>query len=219
MRSLTAEELLLAAERLRDEPLPARAATLLALASRTSVDEAMDLPLGERDGRLLALRAATFGRELTAVSSCPRCGERCELTLDAEAFTGETTPEIEISGVRLRVPNSHDVLAAIASDDPRQTLLARCGAVDGLDETAIEAALERADPRADIRLALDCPSCTARWENALDITAFFWSEIRAAAARLAYEVHALASAYGWREGEILAMTPWRRQLYVDLVGA
>jgi hypothetical protein len=31
------------------------------------------------------------------------------------------------------------------------------------------------------------------------------------------EVHLLASAYGWRESDILAMTPWRRQLYLELV--
>jgi hypothetical protein len=222
MRSLTAEELLLAAERLRHEPLPRRAAGLVALGSNTTLDEAMELPLGERDGRLLALRAATFGRSLTAVSSCPQCGERCEIELDANAFPGETRDEVETAGVRVRVPNGHDVLAAIASDDPRRTIIERCvveGTPDDDALTAIETALERADPRADIRLALACPACGAAWENALDITTFFWSEIRVAAGRLASEVHILASAYGWPEHDILAMTPWRRQLYVDLVSA
>jgi len=223
MRSLTAEELLLAAERLRHEPLPRRAAGLLALGSGTSVDEAMELPLGERDGRLLALRAATFGRSLIAVSSCPQCGERCEIELDAAAFPGETRAEVDVGGTRVRVPNGHDALAAIASDDPRRVLFERCIVDEGtLDEdalAAIETELERADPRADIRLALACPACGAAWENALDITTFFWSEIRTAAGRLAYEVHTLAAAYGWPEHDILAMTPWRRQLYVDLVSA
>ena len=225
MRSLTAEELLLASERLRGEPLPVRAAALLTLGARTTMEEAMALPLGERDGRLLALRTATFGRTLTAVSACPQCGERCEMEIDAEAFEGETRAEVEAFGVRLRVPNGYDALAAITSDDPRHALLTRCvvagdsSALDGEAVAVIETELERADPRADIRLALVCPRCGAAWENALDITAFFWGEIRAASAQLAYEVHTLAAAYGWREQEILAMTPWRRQLYVDLVGA
>ncbi|HSB10234.1 MAG TPA: phage baseplate protein, partial [Blastocatellia bacterium] len=30
-------------------------------------------------------------------------------------------------------------------------------------------------------------------------------------------VHTLASAYGWRESDILNLSPWRRQLYLTLV--
>jgi len=26
----------------------------------------------------------------------------------------------------------------------------------------------------------------------------------------------LAAAYGWREGDVLALSPWRRRLYLDL---
>jgi hypothetical protein len=32
------------------------------------------------------------------------------------------------------------------------------------------------------------------------------------------EVHTLAWAYGWREADILAMSPARRQFYIELVG-
>jgi hypothetical protein len=31
------------------------------------------------------------------------------------------------------------------------------------------------------------------------------------------DVHALATAYGWREADIVAMSPWRRQVYLDMV--
>jgi hypothetical protein len=31
-----------------------------------------------------------------------------------------------------------------------------------------------------------------------------------------YDVHALASAYGWREADVLAMSPMRRQVYLEL---
>ena len=33
------------------------------------------------------------------------------------------------------------------------------------------------------------------------------------------EVHVLASSYGWRESDILNMSAWRRQYYLDLIGA
>ena len=72
-----------------------------------------------------------------------------------------------------------------------------------------------ADPMADIHLALNCPSCEHKWEAPFDIVAFLWREISAAARRLLREVHTLASAYGWTETEILALSPARRR---DLSG-
>src|SRR5206468_730296 len=39
------------------------------------------------------------------------------------------------------------------------------------------------------------------------------------AGRLLREVDALARAYGWREPDILALTPWRRDAYLQLVNA
>jgi hypothetical protein len=50
------------------------------------------------------------------------------------------------------------------------------------------------------------------------VVAYFWSEINAWAYRLLGEVHSLASAYGWREEDILAMSPWRRHVYLEMVG-
>jgi hypothetical protein len=32
------------------------------------------------------------------------------------------------------------------------------------------------------------------------------------------EVHRMASAYGWREADILAMSAFRRQRYLELIG-
>jgi hypothetical protein len=46
---------------------------------------------------------------------------------------------------------------------------------------------------------------------------FFWNEINTWAYRMLRDVHALATAYGWREADIVAMSPWRRQVYLDMV--
>ena len=75
-----------------------------------------------------------------------------------------------------------------------------------------------ADPQADVRLALDCPACGHKFLAAFDVVAYFWSEINAWAYRLLGEVHTLASAYGWREDDILALSPWRRHVYLEMVG-
>lgn len=230
MRPLNAERLLEAAERLRSEPLPRRGAALLAAANGTSIDDALSLTIGERDARLVALRQITFGRELTGVADCPQCHERCELTLDSSAL--DLAPsvidaiEVEIDGTRLRarLPNGHDVAAVLGTSDPRRALLARC-IVDATQELpddvvdAIETAMEHADPRADLRLALTCPACAHAWTIALDIVSFLGAEIRTAASRLIDEVHLLARAYGWREADILAMSAYRRQMYLERVTA
>jgi hypothetical protein len=51
----------------------------------------------------------------------------------------------------------------------------------------------------------------------LDIASYLWSEIHAWAGRMLRDVHALAAAYGWREADILAMSPWRRQAYLEMI--
>ena len=68
-----------------------------------------------------------------------------------------------------------------------------------------------------LELALSCPSCRHQWQATFDIVSFFWSEINAWAHRSLQEVHTLALAYGWREADILAMSPWRRQFYLKMV--
>ena len=77
--------------------------------------------------------------------------------------------------------------------------------------------MAQADPQADVQLALSCPVCGHKWQTAFDIVSFFWSEINAWAARILREVHILAWGYGWREADILALRPWRREVYLEMV--
>ena len=75
-----------------------------------------------------------------------------------------------------------------------------------------------ADPQADVELALSCPACGHAWPAAFDIASFLWTEVDAWARVLLHEIHALASAYGWREADILALSPRRRRAYLELIG-
>ena len=79
--------------------------------------------------------------------------------------------------------------------------------------------MAEADPQAEVELALNCPACGEGWQAPFDIESFFWDEIGAWARRVLGEVHVLASSYGWRESDILNMSAWRRQFYIDLIGA
>ena len=53
----------------------------------------------------------------------------------------------------------------------------------------------------------------------LDAGQLLWEEIEARALVLLREVHHLASAYGWSEAQILALTPARRASYLAMAGA
>jgi uncharacterized protein (UPF0212 family) len=241
MRALSASELLSLWERgLAQSPIE-RALTLLAAANpEAAPDDMARLSIGQRDAQLLTLREWMFGSQLVSLASCPGCGEQLELAFDvsdiraSQAHQGQAL-SASVAGyeVDVRLPNSLD-LAAIAghsSPEARRLLFDRCvvrvqrdGADAPLDQlpedvkTAISEQMALADPQADVELALACPACGHQWQAIFDIAAFFWSEINAWAIRLLREVHALASVYGWREADIVALSPMRRQLYLDMIG-
>ena len=81
------------------------------------------------------------------------------------------------------------------------------------------ARLEALDPAASVSFALDCPACGHAWTAPLDPGAALWRKVQAAAERLLQEIDLLARAYGWREPDILALSPLRRAAYLQLVQA
>lgn len=234
MQGLSAQELLGLWERGRREAPPRRALTLLAAARRVAdAEELLNVTIGARNAELLALREATFGPEVVAVAACTACGERAEIRFACGDLVerGEREPpralELGDSTISFRPPTGADLLAVAAeptADDARRALLRRCvdpPEVDLSDDEAEQLArlMADADPQADVRLAIACPACGHAWAATFDADAFLWSEIEARAVATLSEVDALASAYGWSEREILALTPDRRRTYLELVGS
>ena len=220
-----------------------RALTMLSAAyPEMTFAELAALTIGQRDARLLAVHERLFGSSLSCFVLCPQCETRLEFKLNIadivprEAVeTGWTAHEIVSGGVRLkfRAPDSEDLAAAATCGDvatARKVLVERCVleavrdgvplAMDGWPEGAIDAiSAELADmeTHADITFALTCVACAHRWQLVLDIVSFLWSEISWLAKRHLRDVHTLAWTYGWREADILAMSPVRRQFYLDSV--
>lgn len=243
MQSLAATKLLDIWERGRSASPDQRALWLLSVAQpEHSLESIGTLRIGQRDAQLMTLREHLFGSELAALSDCPECHLRVQLNLD---LANLRLPEIASTGaftisqgnyeVRCQLPNSFDLIAAAHEanvDAASQTLLKRCilsaehenqpCAVDQLPLEvldAIEAQMEQCDLQAQVQLALTCPECNHTWLPAFDIVTFLWREIDAWAARLLMDVHSLASAYGWSEEHILALSAYRRQTYLDLINA
>ena len=151
MQPLSAEKILDLWETGRPQHALDRALTILTAASPgASRDLLADLSIGERDARLLQLRALLFGSRAEGFAECPRCSERVEFPLDTARFTTGGAPawpsegrasarpvssfgqhEIEVNGTRLRfrLPNSRDLAEAITASDHKdalQRLISRC---------------------------------------------------------------------------------------------
>ncbi|WP_413099299.1 hypothetical protein [Streptomyces sp. Inha503] len=80
----------------------------------------------------------------------------------------------------------------------------------------IAEAAERADPAADVTLNVACPECGEATRAELDIASYLWAELDHWARDLLLDVHLLATAYGWSEPQILALSPLRRRYYLEL---
>ncbi|MEU9793171.1 hypothetical protein AB0E27_21515 [Streptomyces sparsogenes] len=80
----------------------------------------------------------------------------------------------------------------------------------------IAEAAERADPAAEVTLRIACPECGEATPAELDIASYLWTELDSWARDLLLDVHLLATAYGWSEPEILALSPLRRRYYLEL---
>jgi len=241
LQRLSAEKILALWETGRPQHALDRALTILAAATPGARRAALaDLSIGERDARLLQLRALVLGPRAEGFAECPRCSERVEFPLDFSALLEGRAPsrpavtcarhEIETNGhqISFRLPTSRD-LAEVALAPDSVEALRRLAEVCLLDfpefdlpnetlETVSRAMLE-ADPLAEILMCLECPACGHEWDLLFEIAEFFWTEIAAQAQRLLREIDALARAYGWTEREILNLPAQRRQTYLELVAA
>ena len=233
MRELSAAELLDVWERGVRASWGRRAA-LLVEASRDAATEASALSIGARDAWLLRLREQTFGSEMEGRADCPACRDSIEMRFTTDDIRVET-PCSELShtimlnkdgwSVEFRLPTAADLVDLPDEPDAaRRCLLDRClmSGHESLPDAVVDAVsvkMAEADPQADVHVALQCPACGHRWCAAFDIVSFFWTEIHAWAWRLLREVHTLASAYGWREADILAMSAVRRHWYLGMVNA
>ncbi|MBI2925766.1 MAG: phage baseplate protein [Verrucomicrobia bacterium] len=201
------------------------------------------MTIGQRDARLLDLRARMFGPLLKCLAACPSCRQDLEWNLpvsdlgcDAATETAQThSLRAGDHAVEFRLPTTGDLTRLLPEVDVevnRQQLLHAClvavrrgeqpvSTAELPDEVASAVAVRMVelDPQAEILLHLHCPQCGQEWQALFDIASFFWTELQAAAQRLLLEVHELARTYGWQEADILAMSAPRRHAYLEMLRA
>jgi hypothetical protein len=216
-------------------------ALILLTVTGESREELECLSIGERDRRLWALREATFGSAVEALTQCPACEGKLEFqfmipdVLVPAAPASQPEYQLEQSGwsFRFRLPQSRDLAAIATANDPagaEAELARRClvssetnGCRKGSREVpsaaweAVQRKMFELDPQAEVRFDLMCPACNHRWQLLFDIAHFLWTEVDSLARRLLREVDLLARTYGWSEAAILDLKPARRHAYLELV--
>jgi hypothetical protein len=195
--------------------------------------------LFERDAALTALRIRLVGAHLDAVVRCPECMTEFDVPIDLSELAidarqaAPVSVQVEGFAARVRPPAVHDLAALsyrLPPDAFAAALFFRCvehATHDGVEVPASElpeairsaaaAALSERGlegPFAD----LACGECGHAWLAPLDIASVLLRDIDAWALRQLDEVHRIASAYHWSEGDILALSPSRRRFYLEAIG-
>ncbi|MER5811191.1 hypothetical protein ABT143_23875 [Streptomyces sp. NPDC002033] len=199
------------------------------------MESALGLPVGQIGVLAGQLYAEEFGDALEALVPCAGCGEVLDVNLPLAALRAVSArPESRVptpDGVELTVRplTTRDLLVAGRAADPAAVLLSRCvfdptGApVDPADLTPdvvarVDAAAERLAGAAAAVVRTECPDCGAEALVPVDMGALLWQRVASAAAALIAEVATLASAFGWREADVLELSPVRRGMYLRLAG-
>lgn len=212
-------------------------AILLARAQERDLD-AGQLPLGLQNAAILRLRRQLLGATLEVYDTCVHCREATSFEvscaalekLGAQRRDGDVEVRVGAYDILCRPPTAADLVTAVGAGSPRTALLeatilrAHHGtepiaatSLPGEVVSEIGKALAAADPLAELELRASCEACGGTWDTVLDIPDFVWQELRTWGRRLLWEVHVLASAYGWPEPDILSVPHRRRQAYLGLV--
>jgi hypothetical protein len=210
-----------------------RAVALLAAAGEVQPEA---LPIGERDARLLELRARTFGPLLELVVECPRCQDKLEFSVEAARLAERRPVEDSMllpltdGEAQFRLLDSRDLQSAANAEDPVRHLFERsvvavrrngltldASALDEAERARLSERLAELEP--GLSFALNCPTCEHTWQSPFEPGAFLYAEVTSAAQRILREVAMLATAFGWSEPEVLALSATRRRAYLELAGS
>lgn len=218
----------------------ARALGLLAAADESRAwEELMTLSMAERDLELLRLRQASFGDLMKGSLPCGACGTRLEFGISVQRMierfeTLRRPAEATVAAGRftfvMRPVNSRDLAAIVSETEPRRELLALCTSLIEPGGVVVQDAVVACEERvteqfnwlnegAETRFSVPCMACGVSGQVDLDIARFLWTEVRHAALTILREVHELASAYGWAERAIFAMSAARRSAYLEMARA
>jgi len=199
-----------------------------------------ELLISKRIECLLVLAAGGPDAALGFPFKCEGCGEEIELELTLEEISemqGEAdltqSVAVDIGGrlIEFRKPTGRDqeLWSTMIFSDERDaargmiaTLAELPGPLEAIQPeelSAVEEVLEEADPLVNFGCSVSCGECGELNEHEIDLMETALGMLNRAQNQLIVAVHRLASHYHWSEQEIFALPDWRRQQYLELIGA
>jgi hypothetical protein len=196
--------------------------------------KATDLAVCDCDRLCASIYVDYFGERIEGRAACDHCREFFELRFSLPDMmrnlrrdtTNATGPDCEgvftlANGCRFRLPTAGDQLelAGVASDDAVDALLGRC-IVEGEppeDTENLQTTMEQVGPLLDLELDASCPHCGASQTVRFDIQSYLFRALAYERQFLNYEVHCIATAYGWGYDQILNLTREDRRTFVGLI--
>lgn len=199
--------------------------------------QAVDLTVADRDVLLAAVYERTYGSMIESTLECSSCSASFVLDFslpDLVAKVYQAREQVGVSrqadgtyllpnGCCFRLPTARDEMDVLGMSiaEVDKALLSRC-LIEGDVQThrhAVEQAMEQLAPAVDLDLDACCPECDALQAIRFNLQSYLLEALLQDRARLAREVHRLATAYGWSLNEILSLTRMQRRTHVKLIEA
>jgi hypothetical protein len=208
---------------------------LVSVPDRAEPLSAIKMVAADRDKVLTAVYMRAYKPTVEATVGCSQCGSPFDLDFSLKELQASLSVNrcphgasrqddgtfLLPSGYRFRLPTGEDELTAIglSSAEAARTLLERCllEGDPGSSGELVQSAMAGVAPIFETELNAPCPECGAEESIHFDIQSFLLTALEREKNRLAWEVHRLASAYGWSLGEILSLSRSVRRTYVALV--
>ena len=195
-----------------------------------SPERMLEWTIGEKTRALLITRANTFGHEIDGQFSCTQCHEQLSVSMNISALLSVAQPKeqrfdllIEDESIPCRLPTVKHLIHSIKSDDMMEIAKLCVAQSDSaqLDKSILPALIhefETRDPLIKTSIKSDCLGCQHTDRYQFSIGHYFLQEMMIFSQRITMDVHTLARFYGWSESEILNMSQYRRNTYIEMIG-
>ncbi len=193
---------------------------------------AQDLASADRDRVLAGIYQQTFGDQIQGTLTCPNCKEQFDLDFSLSALVEHTFPNPTPStlpaesyqtdsGLQFRVPTGKDELEVLGlpEQDAAEHLLQSC-LLDGVlkeKQEELEKEIEQLAPMLSRELEANCPECGYTSSTHFDVQHYLLQALVQSKKKLTWEVHRMASHYGWSLQEILSLARSDRKRYVQII--
>lgn len=199
-----------------------------------------ELSIGQRIECLLLLAAGGWEKALSLVFECQGCGEDLELDLTVKELAEAQreadhieTVGLDLEGRRIefRKPTGRDQevwAGTVFRDelDAAERMVSSLAITPEFPSTLgrtsireIERIFEDADPLVNFSCRVRCGECDRLNDYRVDLMETALAMLSRMQTQLIHAIHRMATHYHWSEADVLAVPEWRRQQYLQLIGA